>query len=255
MESRITVVQALDERDLLIKKIKGKVEKAQFVDLMKPKASVTLEKHMTKSAFASQAQSALQQIQDLITRYDALNEAITMSNAETFLDTSRGRMSVSCAISLRNRLRGSGPFGELTDFEGKLVHQMEENFRTMQETQRRKNDIIRRESASRQKKGKIFILRNADEGARSQESAGEAAEAEGKEQKVVPLSENMDQDNGRRSGISAKDKSQKNPDLLRVVDPLNVRRKAESILESREALLMELDTRIKISNATTYIEV
>ena len=62
MESRMTVVQALDERELLIKKIQGKMQKAQFVDLMKPKASVTLEKRVSRAVFSAQALSSLQQI-------------------------------------------------------------------------------------------------------------------------------------------------------------------------------------------------
>ena len=112
MESRMTVVQALDERDLLIKKIKKRTENAQFVDLIRPKSPVTWEKRISRAEFAIAAQSELAQVRDLIARYDALNAAITVTNATTWLDTSKGRMTVSCAIALRNRLRGSGPYGE-----------------------------------------------------------------------------------------------------------------------------------------------
>ena len=89
MKNRMTIVQALDERELLVKKIKVKMQKAQFVDLMKPKAAVTLENRVAKAVFTTQARSALQQLEDMISRFDALNEAITYSNASTFLDTSR----------------------------------------------------------------------------------------------------------------------------------------------------------------------
>ena len=39
-----------------------------------------------------------------------------------------------------------------------------------------------------------------------------------------------------------------------VIDPLNAQKKAQEIKERVEALLTELDTQIKVSNATTTIE-
>ena len=39
-----------------------------------------------------------------------------------------------------------------------------------------------------------------------------------------------------------------------VIDPLNALKKAQEIRERAEALLTELDTQIKVSNATTMIE-
>ena len=40
-----------------------------------------------------------------------------------------------------------------------------------------------------------------------------------------------------------------------LVDPLNVKKKLEALEEKRNTLLTELDTQIKVSNATTLIEV
>ena len=40
-----------------------------------------------------------------------------------------------------------------------------------------------------------------------------------------------------------------------LVDPLDVKKKVEALEEKRNALLTELDTQIKVSNATTFIEV
>lgn len=240
-ENRITVVQALDERDLLVKKIMNKTQKAQFVDLMKPKAAVTWERRITRAAFAAEAQSALQQIQDLIVRYDSLNAAITAANAATYLDTSQGRMTVSCAIALRNRLRGSGPYGELTDFEGRLVKRMEKCYREEQELMRKKNEGIRREAAVQHKgntasgsSARVVLLKNAGAQERSKELRG-----------------NVKDGAGTADGF----RQEKNPELMRMVDPLNLRRRAEEIAERREALLAELETKIKISNATTFVTV
>ena len=41
----------------------------------------------------------------------------------------------------------------------------------------------------------------------------------------------------------------------KLVDPLDVQKKLESLEEKRNKLLTELDTQIKVSNATTFIEI
>lgn len=40
-----------------------------------------------------------------------------------------------------------------------------------------------------------------------------------------------------------------------LVDPLDVKKKVEVLEEKRNTLLTELDTQIKVSNATTFIEI
>ena len=40
-----------------------------------------------------------------------------------------------------------------------------------------------------------------------------------------------------------------------LVDPLDVKKKLEALIEKRNTLLTELDTQIKVSNATTFIEI
>ena len=40
-----------------------------------------------------------------------------------------------------------------------------------------------------------------------------------------------------------------------LVDPLDAKKKIEALQERRNALLTELDTQIKVSNATTFIEI
>lgn len=212
MESRMTVVQALDERDLLIKKIMKCTQNARFVDIIRPKATLTWEKRLTRAAFTTAAQGDLQRIQDLIARYDRLNAAIAVSNAATFLETSRGRMPVSCAIALRNRLKGNGPYGELTDFEGRLAQRMEDSYLDEVRFLRRKNETLKKEApGSKKTTGNIVVLQNKENSVKAE--------------------------------------------LMRIFDPLNIRKKAEAIVEEREALLSELETKIKISNATTYVTV
>ena len=40
-----------------------------------------------------------------------------------------------------------------------------------------------------------------------------------------------------------------------LVDPLETQKQIEALKEKRETLLRELDTQIKVSNATTYVEI
>ena len=69
MSERMLVTQALDERDLLVKKIADKIEKASFVDTIKPNEDKVYVKRSSKEEYAKDAESAYQQIMDLIDRF------------------------------------------------------------------------------------------------------------------------------------------------------------------------------------------
>lgn len=191
MENRILVVQALDERDLLVKKIMDKMEAAQFVDCRKPYAENGWKSRLPMDIFEKEARRQLQQIRDLISRYDKLCEAITISNAQTVIETSRGKMPLASAIALRNRLRGSGPYGEAGDFEGRLIRKIRKEYREMQES--------------------------------------------------------VDDINGLSEG-KARQQAQ-------ICDPIRIMSRAQRIQEERDTLLAELETKIKVANATTYLSV
>ncbi len=135
------------------------------------------------------------------------------------MTTSYGEFSVAGAISLRNRLRGSGSYEDDADFEGNLLRKMEREFR---------------------------------EGVQA---------AEAKNQKLQGTAENM------RLSILGKDTKVKDEKPLEVVeayvrenttvlvDPLGIEKRIEALKEKRDTLLRELDTQIKVSNATTFIEI
>ena len=69
-----------------------------------------------------------------------------------------------------------------------------------------------------------------------------------------------------RNSILGKEKGSKDEKPLAVVDeyvrenttditdPLNVRNKSADLIERRDGILRELDTQIKVANATTFIE-
>ena len=58
MSEKMLVTQALDERDLLVKKISDKIEKASFVDTIKPNEEKVYAGRCGKEEFAKDAQAA-----------------------------------------------------------------------------------------------------------------------------------------------------------------------------------------------------
>lgn len=82
MSEKMLVTQALDERDLLVKKISDKIEKASFVDTIKPNEEKVYAGRCGKEEFAKDAQAAYQQITDLMDRFQKIDAAIVASNAK-----------------------------------------------------------------------------------------------------------------------------------------------------------------------------
>lgn len=221
MECRMTVVQALEERDLLIKRIAKYTRQAKFVDLIGSGSAVTWGQRMAPADFAAGAEGTLQRIRDLSARYDRLTEAVLASNASVWLDTSRGRMTVAAAVALRNRLRGNGPCGDMADFEGKLIRQMRDQYEEADRARRQKNACARK---------------NGDD-LKGRKGKSGRAEIAG------------------RPGISIAMAQESAGERLRLFDPLEILRRADEMEEEREEFLVELETGIRISNATTYVTV
>ena len=57
MSEKMLVTQALDERDLLVKKITDKIEKASFVDTIKPNEDKVYSKRITRDEYTKEAES------------------------------------------------------------------------------------------------------------------------------------------------------------------------------------------------------
>lgn len=93
MSEKMLVTQALDERDLLVKKINDKIAKASFVDTIKPNEDKVYAKRIDKAEYAKEAEAAYQQINDLIRRFQLIDAAIVESNAKTEVNTSYGTFS------------------------------------------------------------------------------------------------------------------------------------------------------------------
>lgn len=219
MSEKMLVTQALDERDLLVKKIADKIARASFVDTIKPNEDKVYAKKIGKEEYAKEAESAYQQIVDLIDRFQKIDAAIVDSNAKTEITTSYGTLSVAGAISLRSRLRGLGAYEGEADFEGKLQDKLKSEY----DERVRFCDIKNSQLQATAESMRLSIL---------------GKDSKTKDEKPLGVVEAYVKEN-----------------TTELVDPLDVKKKLEVMEEKRNILLTELDTQIKVSNATTFIEV
>ena len=220
MSDKMLVTQALDERDLLIKKIADKIRKASFVDTMKHNEEKVMEARITKEEYSKNAASAFQQIIDLIHRYRKIDAAIVASNAATVIDTSYGKFTVAGAISLRTRMRDAEEYGmDEADFEGNLREKLEREYRTRIQTIESRN-------------------RHLQDTAEDMRMSILGRDNKVKDDKPLEVVEAYVREN-----------------TTELVDPLDILKKIEELTDKRDTLLKELDTQIKVSNATTFIEI
>ncbi|MCD7806674.1 MAG: hypothetical protein LUH19_04945 [Lachnospiraceae bacterium] len=219
MSEKMLVTQALDERDLLVKKINDKIEKAAFVDTVRVNEEKVYEKRVTREEFTKNANASWQQIQDLIIRFQKIDAAIVASNAATSITTSYGMFTAAGAISLRGRMRGTGSYEEDADFEERLRLKM----KTEYETRVQQSELKNRQLQATAENMRLSIL---------------GKDSKGKDDKPLEVVEAYVKEN-----------------TTELVDPLDAEKKVAELREKRMALLTELDTQIKVSNATTFIEI
>ncbi|MCD8053399.1 MAG: hypothetical protein LUF00_05050, partial [Lachnospiraceae bacterium] len=160
-----------------------------------------------------------QQIQDLINRFQKIDAALVASNAVTRITTSYGSFTVAGAISLRGRMRGTGSYKQEADFEERLRLKMKMEY----EARIQQSELKNRQLQATAENMRMSIL---------------GKDSKGKEEKPLEVVEAYVKEN-----------------TTELVDPLDVQRKMEELQEKRRALLTELDTQIKVSNATTFVEI
>ena len=219
MAEKLLVTQALDERDLLVKKIGDKIAKASFTDVKKHNETKVMDARTEEDTFRKDVESAYQQIMDLIKRFRKLDAAIVASNANTIIHTTFGDYTVAGAIALRSRMRGSGSYYEDSDFEGILLDKMKSEVN---------NRLLAVDSKNKQLEATADSMRLSILG----------KETKTKDDKPLAVVATYVSEN-----------------TAELVDPLDVRRKVDEIQERRTKLLSELDTQIKVSNATTFVEI
>ncbi|MCD8132037.1 MAG: hypothetical protein LUE16_12350 [Lachnospiraceae bacterium] len=219
MSEKMLVTQALDERDLLVKKINDKIEKAGFVDTVRVNEEKVYEKRITREEFAKKANASWQQIQDLISRFQKIDAALVASNAATRITTSYGSFTVAGAISLRGRMRGTGSYEEEADFEERLRLKM----KTEYEARVQLSELKNRQLQVTAENMRMSIL---------------GKDSKGKDDKPLEVVDVYVKEN-----------------TTELADPLDVQKRMAELQEKRMAILTELDTQIKVSNATTFIEI
>lgn len=218
MAEKMLVTQALDERDLLVKKIGDKIQKIQMVDTIKRNEEKTVNARVTSEEFGSAASAAYQQIMDLIDRYQRIDAAIVASNASTTVNTGFGEHTVAAAIALRNRIKGSGMYADKGTFEEDLATQLERQYQTAVQTADYKNKGLENQAETM----RLSIL---------------GKDSKTKDTKPLEVVDAYIREN-----------------TTEVIDPLESQKKAQALREKIDTLLTELDTQIKVSNATTLIE-
>lgn len=206
MSEKMLVTQALDERDLLVKKISDKIDKASFVDTIKPNEDKVYSKRIGKDEYAKEAESAYQQIVDLIERFQKIDAAIVASNAETEITTSYGKFTVAGAISLRSRLRGLGTYDGEADFEGILKSKMQDEYNERVRTCDLKNSQLQNTAESM----RLSIL---------------GKDSKTKDDKPLGVVDAYVKEN-----------------TTELVDPLDIKKKIESLEEKNNTLLKESHT-------------
>lgn len=219
MEKKMLVTQALDQRDLLVKKICDKIRKASFTETKKHNEEKVMERRVTQKEFEKEARSSYQQIIDLIHWYDKVDQAILRSNAETIIETSYGTMSIANALALRRRLNCSNAYDSDSNFEGNLMMKLEEELNEKIRVMEQKNKGLQNTAETM----RLSIL---------------GKDIKTKDETPLKVVDVYVQEN-----------------TTELIDPLNVRKKINELNERRETILNELDTKIKVSNATTFVEI
>lgn len=218
MTEKMLMTQALDERDLLVKKINDKIEKIKLVDVKKRNEETTADNRISVEEFSKNAESAYQQITDLIERYQRLDAAIIASNAATWIETIYGKYTVADAIALRNRLKGEGVYSVDASFESSIIEQFRKQYQNAIMVADAKNKNIERQAEEM----RMSIL---------------GKESKTKEFKPLEVVDAYVKEN-----------------TTEIIDPLGAKKKMQELHEKIETWLSELNTRIKVSNATTFIE-
>lgn len=219
MEEKMLVTQALDQRDLLVKKICDKIRKASFTETKKHNEEKVMERRVTQKEFEKEARSSYQQIIDLIHWYDKVDQAILRSNAETIIETSYGTMSIANALALRSRLNCSNAYDSDSNFEGNLMMKLQEELNEKIRVMEQKNKGLQNTAETM----RLSIL---------------GKDTKTKDETPLKVVDVYVQEN-----------------TTELIDPLNVRKKINELNERRETILNELDTKIKVSNATTFVEI
>lgn len=214
---KMLVTQALDERDLLKKRIHDAIRRCRVVTTKLPNDS-KVAGGMTVEEFNQEATSQLQRVTDLIDRYKRLDSAILLANATEMIEVAGKKMPRAMAINLRKSLLSSQRGVDSTDFEGMLISQLEVTLNDAKTTIAKTQMF-----ADRQKEVLMANITSSE-----------------KKDVTSDAVSNLESYCANLVGV--------------LVDPVGAEKKLQQLIEERDALISNLETAIKISNATTYVE-
>ena len=167
--------------------------------------------------------SGYQQLQDMITLFQKLDEAILVSNANTVIRTERGDMTVASAILLRSRMKETEKLSDTGKkvFGMQFLNELEQQYTNAVLQAKQENENLQR---------RADMMRKQMDG-----------------NSTTPAAENKNTEDFLKQYV--------HENSVRVVDPLDLKNRLEEMKKQQKKLLKELDMKIKVSNALTYVEV
>lgn len=213
---KMIVTQALDERDLLKKKIRDAIAKCDFVAVQKPGDDVIAQDKQKAADYEAEVKASFQSIRDMMDRYTRLDAAILLANATTKIEVAGKTMTRAAAINLRKMMKGQGLAD--TDFTDAMIHKMTTDL------DRARLKIARsQEVADRQREVMSNSLVSSDKKVLSEDNL----------KSITAYCDNL---------------------VLKLVDPIDIEKTIADMQEKWDNLSTNLESAIRISNATTYVE-
>lgn len=215
---KMLVAEALDKRDFLAKKISDEIRRLEPISVKRKGDPRIKETGQSVEDFEKDAKSTYQSINDMISLYDRINVAVTLHNAETKITVNGKEMTVAEAITRRKSLTMN------SDFRTKLHEKLENCFNRA-----------------------LVMYNNLDRdliNSREQLVNGLLANQGPGEKKS-----NIDEIQAKSIDIVI------DPMTPEYIDPLNLKTEIEKLDEETSELISKINTAIKVSNASTYVEV
>ena len=213
---KMIVTQALDERDLLKKKIRDAIAKCDFVAVQKPGDDVIAQDKQKVADYEAEVKASFQSIRDMMDRYTRLDAAILLANATTKIEVAGKTMTRAAAINLRKMMKGQGLAD--TDFTDAMIRKMTTDL------ERARMKIAKsQEVADRQREVMSNSLVSSDKKVLSEDNL----------KSITAYCDNL---------------------VLKLVDPIDIEKTIADMQEKWDNLTTNLESAIRISNATTYVE-
>lgn len=225
MAEQILVTKALDERDFLKKKILRAIQEASFVATKRKKdenCSTGYGRGMSPLSlisvedFKQKAMAQYQSINDMIKRYNDIDAAITLSNATTMIEVGGRQITRAAAIALRKSIIGN----KSINFEAALLEKMTDDY----------NDSVNYFN-------KLTSIADNQAATYTQSFIGNESGKKLTEDELNAVKQLTD-------------------DLYpEFIDPIDISKKIEEKTDYINSVVSDIESAIKISNATTYIEI